>query len=130
MLSRAEDDSGYTIVFHRAKNGVKSVQVEACVHVLRVCCACTLVHSAVLLRRAAEQVLELADQQFPSAESVALSMARLDIAHRRAVHHGNLLKVLPPFSIPKGVQTAPTTDKCREAFLNAPSLPQALSIVS
>ena len=35
----------------------------------------------------------MADRQFPVAESSALIMARLDIAHRRALHRGDLLQV-------------------------------------
>ena len=47
------------------------------------CCPC-------LSPRAAEAVLEQADRRFPAADSAALRMARWDIAHRRALHRGDL----------------------------------------
>ncbi len=40
--------------------------------------------------RAAEAVLEQADRRFPAADSAALRMARWDVAHRRAMHRGDL----------------------------------------
>lgn len=70
-------------------------------------------------------MLQLADARFPSSESSALAMARLDIAHRRAVHRGDLLHVSRLFRLKTLNPKVPLSLSIRQNLANSflPSSP-------